>query len=239
MNRGNKLLDYVKLLDSSLQVGGFSHSFGLKSKIERGMVCTTQDLDTFMRHELYPNLIRIEGLAIKGTYSAAAKQDYRRIALIDKTLHVQHSPAEQRNSPRATGKRLIKLSKALHPWMDFSPLETAAEQYGAVISLPVVHAWINYEIGVPLLNAVSSYLHAAKNVCFLHARQLLSLKPNELEQLYRTLGEHLDQEWNKIDLSDTSVFHPSRFTIQPFLPNFPFPEEGTKAFRTPSKLSSY
>lgn len=240
MNRGNKLLDYVKLLDSSLQVGGFSHSFGLKSKIETGMIHTSQDLETFMRHELYPNLIRIEGMVIKGTYTAAANQDYQRIALIDKTLHGQHSPAaEQPNSSRTTGKRLIKLSKALHPWMDFSPLEKAAEQYGAVISLPVVHAWINYEIGVPLINAVSSYLHAAKNVCFLHARQLLFIKPNELEQLHKTLGEHLDQEWNKLDLSDTSVFLPSRFTIQPFLPNFPFPEEGTKAFRAPSRLSSY
>ncbi|MBD7966556.1 urease accessory protein UreF [Paenibacillus gallinarum] len=239
MNRGNKLLDYVKLLDSSLQVGGFSHSFGLNSKIERGMIRTSQDLETFMRLELYPSLIRIEGLAIKGTYTFAAKQDYRRIALIDKMLHVQHSPAEQRNSPRATGKRLIKLSKALHPWMDFSPLEKAADQYGTAISLPVVHAWINYQLGVPLLNAVSGYLHAAKNVCFLHARQLLSMEPNELEQLRKTLGDHLDQEWNKMDLSDASVFHRSRFTIHPLIPNFPFHEGGTKASRVPSKLTSY
>lgn len=228
MNRGNKLLDYVKLLDSSLQVGGFSHSFGLKSKIEKGMIRTSQDLESFIRLELCPNLIRVEGLAIKGTYTAAAQQDYWRIALIDKMLHAQHFPADQQHSSRAMGKRLIKLSKALHPWMDFTPLEKAAQQYSSVISLPVVHAWINHQLGAPLLHAVSGYLHAAMDVCFIHARQLLELKTTELEPLHKLLGEQLDQEWNKIDLSGTSVFHRSHFTIQPLNPTFSFPETGTK-----------
>ena len=238
MNRGNKLLDYVKLLDSSLQVGGFSHSFGLKSKIEKGVVRTSQDLEAFMRLELYPNLIRVEGLAIKGIYNAAAQQDYWRISLIDKMLHVQHFPANKRNSSKAMGKRLIKLSKALYPWMDFTPLEKATEQYDAVATLPVVHAWINHQLGTPLLRVVSGYLHAAKDVCFVHARQLLHLEPKELDHLLMTLGEHLDQEWNKIDLADTSVFHRSLLSIQSLIPDFPFPEAGIRASRTSAKFTS-
>ncbi|WP_211749015.1 urease accessory UreF family protein [Paenibacillus sp. Marseille-Q4541] len=231
MNRGNKLLDYVKMLDSSLQVGGFSHSFGLKSQIEEGKIRTAQDIQTFMQLELHPSLVRIEGLAIKGIYSAVSQQDYWRIALIDKMIHVQRNPVNKRSSSRAMGKRLLKLSKALHPWMNFEPLEKALEQYDAVGSLPVVHAWINYQLEAPIHDAVSGYLHAAKDVCFIHVRRLLHLDPIELERLLSTLGEELDQEWNKIDLSDTSVFQRSLLSIQSLIPGFYLPEPGIKQSR--------
>lgn len=231
MNRGNKLLDYVKLLDSSLQVGGFSHPFGLKSKIEQGSIRHAKDLDTFMRLELHPNLVRLEGLAIKGVYAAALQQDYWRIALIDKMLYVQRTPLDQRSSSRMMGKRLIKLAKALHPWMDFSPLEKAIEKYDTVGTLPVVHAWINMQLDIPLRSAVFGYLHAAEDVCFIHARHLLNLKPKENENMRRTLGEDLDQEWDKIDLSDTSVFHRSILPIQSLIPGFFSPEAGIKPSR--------
>lgn len=92
VNRGNKLLDYVKLLDSSIQVGGFTHSFGMDAHIAEGTIRSAEDLESFMRCQLHPSIVRLEGMAIKGIYTAADHNDAWRTALIDKLVHVQRTP---------------------------------------------------------------------------------------------------------------------------------------------------
>ncbi|MFD1136082.1 urease accessory protein UreF [Paenibacillus urinalis] len=231
MNRGNKLLDYVKLLDSSLQVGGFSHSFGLKSYIEEGTIQTTTDLETFMRCELHPSLVQLEGMAIKAIYTAVEQKDEWRIALIDKMLHVKRTPVYKRESSRAMGKRLIKLSKALHPWMDFEHFEALIHRYDAVGSLPVVHAWINTQLEVTADDAASGYLHAAKDVCLIHARRLLNIETCDLNTLSSLLDSDLEEEWNRARTASLQPFQNSILSMQSLIPGFPFHEPGIEHTR--------
>ncbi|MCM3783612.1 urease accessory protein UreF [Neobacillus mesonae] len=232
MNRGNKLLDYVKLLDSSLQVGGFSHSFGLKSYIEDGTIQTTNDLETFMRCELHPGLVQLEGLAITGVYAAVEQKDEWRIALIDKMIHVKRTPIHKREQSRAMGRRLMKLSKALHPWMDFEALERVINRYEAVGSLTVVHAWINANLEVPVDDAVSGYLHAAKDVCLIHAKRLLSIEAKELDALSIVLDGDLAEEWNKVKQAGSlQPFQSPILSLQSLIPGSPFHNSGIEHTR--------
>lgn len=174
VNRGNKLLDYVKLLDSSIQVGGFTHFFGMDTHIQDGNIRNAADLESFMRCQMHPSITRLEGMAIKGIYSAADQNDTWRLALIDKLVHVQRTPANQREQASSMGKRLIKLAHALHPWIDFSPLEDTLAKYESVGCLSTVHAWVNHHLGIPVEDAVQGYLHSAMSACITEAARTLA-----------------------------------------------------------------
>ncbi|MBR2567056.1 MAG: urease accessory protein UreF [Paenibacillus sp.] len=232
MNRGNKLLDYVKLLDPSIQLGGFTHYFGIHTHMNEGTIRTGEDLESFMRCQLHPTLVRLEGMAIKGIYNAIDHQDTWRIALVDKLVHVQRTPSELREQAKTTGKRLIKLSRALHPWIDFSPLEEIFEKYHSVGCLPTVHAWINHHLDIPVEETVLGYLHSAMNACVSEACKVIPLSENFTQELLARLAADLENEWITINTNSTDTHkYPPPMSMKSLFPSFHMLGAGLHAYR--------
>lgn len=232
MNRGNKLLDYVKLLDSSIQVGGFTHSFGMDALITEGSIRDVTDLESFMRCQLHPSLVRLEGMAIKGIYSAADQKDTWRTALIDKLVHVQRTPPDLREHSSAMGKRLIKLAQALHPWIDFRKLEHTLSTYNSVGCLSTVHAWINHHLDIPVEEAVLGYLHSASNACIIEASKAIPLDRQNIQELLVHLTADLEHEWNTVSAS--AADEPTQATatsMKSLFPSFHMLGAGLHAFK--------
>ncbi|MDT0121459.1 urease accessory UreF family protein [Paenibacillus sp. RRE4] len=232
MNRGNKLLDYAKLLDPSVQVGGFTHFFGMDTHIKEGTIRTAEELESFMRCQLHPSLVRLEGMAIKGIYSATDHKDTWRIALIDKLVHVQRTPPELREQATIIGKRLIKLSRALHPWIDLSPLEQIFVKYNSVGCLPTVHAWINHHLDIPVEEAVLGYLHSAMNACVSEACKVIPLNENATRELLARLTADLENEWATVSASSPDApLHPTSMSMKSLFPSFHMLGAGLHAYR--------
>lgn len=232
MNRGNKLLDYAKLLDPSVQVGGFSHLFGMNTHIKEGSIRTAEDIESFMLCQLHPSLVRLEGMAIKGIYTATDHKDTWRVALIDKLVHVQRTPAELREQASAIGKRLIKLSRALHPWIDFSPLEQIFAKYNSVGCLPTVHAWINHHLDIPVEEAVLGYLHSAMYACISEASKVIPLTEEVTKELLGRLTTDLEKEWKTVSTSSPDGhMPPASLSMKSLFPSFLMLGAGLHAYR--------
>ena len=232
MNRGNKLLDYAKLLDPSVQVGGFTHFFGIDAQIKEGTIRTAEDLESFMRCQLHPSLVRLEGMAIKGIYAATDQKDTWRIALIDKLVHIQRTPPELRGQATTIGKRLIKLSRALHPWIDFSPLEQIFAKYNSAGCLSTVHAWINHHLDIPVEEAVLGYLHSAMNACVSEACKVILPSETATRDLLARLTADLENEWTTVSTSSSeSHMHPNSMSMKSLFPSFHMLGAGLHAYR--------
>lgn len=232
VNRGNKLLDYVKLLDSSIHVGGFTHSFGMDVHIAEGSIRNADDLESFMRCQLHPSIVRLEGMAIKGIYSATDHNDTWRTALIDKLVHVQRTPSDQREQAAAMGKRLIKLARALHPWIEFSQLEHTLAKYESVGCLSTVHAWINHYLDIPVEEAVMGYLHSAMNACITEASKVLPMHNDTTQELLVRLAADLEHEWNTVSASAADgPAQPTSMSMKSLFPSFHMLGAGLHAYR--------
>ncbi|WP_181151018.1 urease accessory protein UreF [Paenibacillus sp. PCH8] len=232
MNRGNKLLDYVKLLDSSIQVGGFTHSFGMDIHIKEGTIRNVEDLESFMRCQLHPSIVRLEGMAIKGIYTAADHNDTWRIALIDKLVHVQRTPVDLREQAATMGKRLIRLARALHPWIDFSQLEQILAKYDSVGYLSTVHAWINHHLDIPVEEAVLGYLHSAMNACIIEASKVLPLNTDTTQHLSVRLATDLENEWTTVSASAADgLAQPTSMSMRTLFPSFHMLGAGLHAYK--------
>ncbi len=195
---GSSLLSYVQLLDSALPIGGFSHSFGLETFIQHNKVRNIQELELYIVSQIHANLVRLEGLAVKGVYLAMAEEDLWRVCLFDKIVHVGRTPRESREGLQKMGKRLIKLGHTLYPEAELLKLEQGLSLHGAYGTLPIVHAWISYKLGVPQDEAVKGYLYTSLTTMVNSALRLMSLGQTEGQLLIRRMLTCIDQQWTLV-----------------------------------------
>ena len=186
------------MLDSSLRIGGLSHSLGLEYCLQQGSIKNVDDLEFFMRSQLYPGIAHLEGTAMMSLYDALQSNDYWRVALIDKLVRVHRTPPEQVNQAKTIGKRLLKLAHAIHPWMTFKKLERLLSQYSTWGCLCTIHTWINYELNLTMEEAFKSYLHSAITCCTSSAAKYLHVDARLFDNLVQTLVQEIEQEWHDL-----------------------------------------
>ena len=159
-----------------------------------------------MRNDLYPQFTALDGMAIKSLYAAIQQEDGWRIALIDKMLHTQRSSLQHAKESRLSGQRLIKLAKALYPWLEFDEFEAILIQYSAIGTLATVHTWINFLLGNDVEQTIHGYLAAAVSFCVEDASKLLNTPYVEKNPLIERMTVELLTTWKKINAPEPVAF---------------------------------
>ncbi len=198
MNKDANFLAYVQMLDSALPIGGFSHSFGLETYIQKGVIRSMEELEEYMNSQIHCSLVRLEGLAIKGMYQAMADNDLRRFCQLDSILHVQRPASESRDGQHKMGRRLLTLGRKLYPWMNFDELEQALSDYQAYGTVPALHTWIACSLGISSDDAVRGFLYSAVSVIAGSALRLMSVGQTECQLLISRGTSRIAEEWSKV-----------------------------------------
>ena len=194
------------MLDPSLPVGGFTRFNGLEKLFLNGRLNSLQDLEHYMLDDLYPQFTTVDGMAIKSLYVAIQQNDGWRIALIDKMLHTQRPSLQHVKEWRLSGQRLLKLAKALYPWLEFDPLESILIQYNTIGTLATVHTWINFLLGNDVEQTVHGYLSAAVSFCVEDAFKLLNPPYEEKNPLMERMTSELLSAWKKLNEPEPTAF---------------------------------
>lgn len=192
---GTAFLSYVQLLDSALPIGGFAHSFGLETYVQRGLVTNPAQLEAYIRGQIRHSLVRLDGPAVKGICRAIADHDMWRVALIDKIVHVQRVPRESREGLHQMGRRLLELGKKLYPDFALTRLEEALQRYGAYGTLPTVHAWISCKLGVDRDAAAKGYLYTGIAAMVNCGQRLMAVGQTDAQLILRRMLGELEREW--------------------------------------------
>lgn len=205
MDKGRKLLDYVQMLDSSLYVGGFRHSSGFEAEISKGNTHNRDELDLFLRCQLENVLLHTEIRALKEVYHATESNDLQRIALIDKSVQDRNPNPIDKHTAQKNGKRLLKLARALYPWMDFDELEEALQKHEAVGCLITVHAWINQKLGTDCDQAIQGYIFSAVSSCIHSASVVMNISSEDEKRWIQTSLDLLAPEWHSVTMHSKDV----------------------------------
>ncbi len=197
MSMDSRFLYYVQMLDSALPIGGFSHSFGLETYVQEGRITNLNQLKAYLISQLQSSLIPLEGLAIRGLYQSLVEHDEMTFWNYDQVLHVQRTAKESRQGVQKMGKRLFALAKSLYPWLEFEAFEAAMKERG-VGTLPTIHTWISYQLGIQCQDTVTGYMY--NNIVTLtnSALRLMSLGQTEGQILIRSMIPIIEEEWRKV-----------------------------------------
>ncbi|WPP40367.1 urease accessory UreF family protein [Paenibacillus hunanensis] len=195
MKSNQKLLVYVQLLEAKLPTASFTHAHNLERHVQEGRMTRVNELEHYIHNHLQPHLFRWEAPAIYGVYLAEAQQDAHTLARMDHAIIRQIIEPDHMQEASQTGKRLLKLARNLYPWMSFELLEQAMKQHGAILSLTVLHAWINIQLGMQREQAIECYFYTLLSCCMGRVAKPLGLTIREAQQLTDEWSSIMEQQW--------------------------------------------
>src|SRR5688572_20587339 len=91
-----QLLSLLQLSDPTLPIGGFSHSAGLETYVQYGIVNDRKSTESFIRQQLAENIFYTDAAFVSLAFDAAAKEDMAMLIQLDEECHAVKLAKEMR-----------------------------------------------------------------------------------------------------------------------------------------------
>jgi urease accessory protein len=103
------LLSLLQLSDPTLPIGGFSHSSGLETYVQMGLVNNAATAKAFVTEMLSQNLRYTDAAFVSLAYDAALANDFETLLALDAECNAVKLPKEMRQASQKLGTRLLKI----------------------------------------------------------------------------------------------------------------------------------
>ena len=108
-----KLFYLLQVNDSLFPIGGYSHSQGLETYIQKGIVHDEGSAEEYILHKLKWNMEYTELLAVRLAWERAVASDLDGLMHLEEILEASRLPAEQRDASKKMGSRFVKTVEKL------------------------------------------------------------------------------------------------------------------------------
>ena len=109
----DKLFYLLQVNDALFPIGGYSHSQGLETYIQKGIVRDEKTAEEYILHKLKWNMEYTELLAVRLAWERAVASDLDGLMHLEEILEASRLPAEQRDASKKMGSRFIKTVEKL------------------------------------------------------------------------------------------------------------------------------
>jgi len=104
----DKLFYLLQVNDALFPIGAYSHSQGLETYIQKGIVKDEKTAEEYILNKIRWNLAHSELLAVKLSCEYAKERNLAGILKVEEILEASRLPEEQREASRKMGSRFVK-----------------------------------------------------------------------------------------------------------------------------------
>lgn len=131
MEKRNHHFLLLQINDALFPIGGYSHSYGLETYIQYGLVKDAATADRFIRNRLRYSIFYTDLLAVRLAYEAAVGEQMGKLDRLEEEMEASRIPEEVREASKKLGRRFVKTINGMETlsqlprWKDY--LEKSGE----------------------------------------------------------------------------------------------------------------
>lgn len=181
----------LHLSDPTLPIGGYTHSNGLETYVQLGLVNSKDTATSYVRHMLQYNMKYNDGALMKLAYEATEQSDLLALVALDQECNALKAPREIRQASQKLGLRLIKIFKRSIKQDMLAEFEAQVQQRNADSHYCVVFGMLAQLLGIPIEEAVYAYYYNAAIGMITNAVKLVPLGQLDGQDILFELHDYL------------------------------------------------
>lgn len=190
-------IDFFELLqlnDATFPIGSYTHSWGLETFVQKGIIHDSQTAESYFRSELESNFLTNDFLCARLSYEAAEKSDWNEIQEIDEIYNASKNAKEIREGSKKLAARFIK---TVSLWGRAENLESTAKNPYIPNHFPVAYGSHCALSKIGEVEALKAFLYSQISARVVTAVKLVPLSQSEgqkiLHSLFTLFGEILEK----------------------------------------------
>lgn len=203
-----KLFYLLQVNDALFPIGGYSHSQGLETYIQKGIVHDENSAAEYIRNKLRWGIAYTDLLAVRLAYERAQSEDLNGLLDLESLLEASRLPMEQRDASRKMGSRFVKTIAKLNlaKLQEGIYADYLKARQGAGVSHCCIYGVFCAALALDIESTLSHYLYAQTSAMVTNCVKSVPLSQTSGQKLlhdcYDTFQEILEQiyTWTEEEL---------------------------------------